>query len=67
MNKREDIEFRQYLDSFMNHNVVIKYYEVTIGKHSSLMKYKLENNGFNPDNAFGDDNEVAVTEEINLT
>ena len=62
MYKIKDIECGQCLDYFMSHTVVIKHYGVTIGQHSSLMKYKLDKKVFNPDNAFGDENQDVFTE-----
>ena len=46
----------------MNHKVGIKYYGKTIGQHSILMKYRLYNNGFNPENAFGDENQDMLNQ-----
>ena len=45
----------------MSYKVVINQYGVRIGDHASLMKYKLDNKGFNPDKVFGDYNQDVLT------
>ena len=46
----------------MSHKVLIKHYQVTTKEHPILMKDKLYNRGFIPDNDFGNQKQDLVTE-----